>query len=93
MEEEYKELIAKRIPPGDRWVLVTEENLMDPITMKPKAPIEGLTRALNQYMKRTKFKGAYRLEPLEGALYIIKTRNVPLPQTDPERWDIYGEGE
>lgn len=80
--EEVKELIAERIPPGDKWELTIDRG----------TTIDGLVQTLTQYMRKTKFKGHYRLEPLNGKLYAIKEQQVELPEPEPEVWDLYGEG-
>ena len=78
---EVKELIAERKPPGDNWELVIDrENV-----------IEGLVQALTQYMRKTKFKGHYRLEPLNGKLYALVEEVEILEEPEEEVWDIYGE--
>lgn len=75
------ELIAQRVPPGDKWeLLIDKENV-----------IEGLVQTLNQYVRKTKFKGHYRLEPLNGKLYAIKEEQIEVPEPEPEVWDLYGE--
>lgn len=75
------ELIALRVPPGDQWELVIDkENVID-----------GLVQALTQYMRKTKFKGNYRLEPLNGRLYAIREEEVEVTEPEPERFDLYGE--
>ena len=82
-EEEVLELIAMRVPPGDNWQ-----------GKWPKAPtvaIEGLVPTLTAYMRATEFKGAYRLEPLKGELYAIKTQTVTWTPPPPEVFDLYGE--
>jgi len=79
--EEEKELIATRVPPGDNWELVIDQG----------TTIEGLVMALTMYMRKTKFKGHYRLEPLEGKLYIIKTHEVNVEEPEPMIFDLYGE--
>ena len=74
-------LIAERVPPGDKWELVIDkENVID-----------GLVQALTQYMRKTKFKGNYRLEPLKGKLYAIKEEQIDVKEPEPERFDLYGE--
>jgi len=78
-EEEYIE-IAKRVPLGDKWAL--NDN--------PKEVIEGLVETLNEYVRKTKYKGDYKLAPLQGKLYIINMKEVDEP--DPIVYDIYGEG-
>ena len=78
---EHNELIANRVPPGDNWELVIDKDTV----------IEGLVQTLTQYMRKTKFQGHYRLEPLKGKLYAIKEEEIKLPQPEPEVWDLYGE--
>jgi len=80
MIEENLELIAKRVPPGDNWTLVDDTD---------KVIIEGLVNTLTAYLRKTKFKGEYRLAPLDGKLYAIK--EVEAPEPEPEVWDLYGE--
>ena len=79
--EEEKELIATRKAPGDNWILEIDKTTV----------IEGLVMALTMYMRKTKFKGHYRLEPLEGKLYIIKKHEVEIPEEEPMVFDLYGE--
>ena len=78
---EEKELIAERVPPGDNWELVIDRDNV----------IEGLVQTLTQYMRKTKFKGHYRLEPLNGKLYAIVTKEIDIEEPEPETWDLYGE--
>jgi len=82
-EEEVLELIARRVPPGDNWSGIW----MD----APSTPIEGLVPTLSAYMRATEFKGAYRLEPLKGELYAIRTQTVSWTPPPPEVYDLYGE--
>jgi len=86
MEEEIKIveeniLIAERIPPGDNWELVIDRG----------TNIEGLVMALTMYMRKTKFKGHYRLEPLNGKLFAIQQVEEQIEQPEPQVWDLYGE--
>lgn len=80
---EELELIATRVPPGDNWELVIDQGVT----------IVGLVQALTQYMRKTKFKGNYRLEPLNGKLYAVRMVEVDLEEPEEEIWDLYGEGE
>lgn len=82
--EEVLDIIAKRQAPGDRWLGLWKGS--------PREPIEGLVPALTAYMRATEFKGAYRLEPLKGELYAIKTQTVTCTPPEPEVFDLYGEG-
>ena len=84
MQKEVKEnniLIAERKPPGDKWELVIDKETL----------IEGLVPTLTQYMRKTKFKGHYRLEPLNGKLYAIETEEIDIPEPVQEKFDLYGE--
>lgn len=79
--EEENILIATRKPPGDNWELTIDQG----------NTIEGLVMALTQYMRKTKFKGHYRLEPLEGKLYAIQSKEVEVEEEEPMKFDLYGE--
>lgn len=79
---EHNELIAERTPPGDKWELVIDRGTI----------VEGLVMALTAYMRKTKFKGHYRLEPLSGKLYAIRTEEVEIEEPEQMVYDLYGEG-
>ena len=79
--EEIVELIAERVPPGDNWELVIDKDNV----------IGGLVQTLTQYMRKTKFKGHYRLEPLNGKLFAIVTKEIDVKEPEPEKFDLYGE--
>jgi hypothetical protein len=79
--EEEEELIAKRKAPGDNWVLEIDQTNV----------IEGLVMALTMYMRATKFKGEYRLAPLDGKLFAIKKHEVEVVEEEPMKFDLYGE--
>lgn len=75
------ELIAERVPPGDNWELVIDrENIID-----------GLVQTLNTYVRKTKFKGHYRLEPINGKLFAIIQQEIDVKEPEPEKFDLYGE--
>jgi len=78
---EINELIAERVPPGDNWELKIEKGIK----------CEGLVNTLTQYMRKTKFKGHYRLEPLNGKLYAIVDKEVEIEEPELEKFDLYGE--
>ena len=61
---EHNELIATRVPPGDRWQLVGDVK---------KQVWPTLTDVLEAYLNKTGFKGEYRLDPLSSKLYAIQT--------------------
>ena len=79
--EEEKKLIATRVPPGDNWELVIDQG----------TTIEGLVMALTMYMRKTKFKGHYRLEPLKSNLYAIDSKETEVIPEPEKKYSIYGE--
>jgi hypothetical protein len=86
MEKIIKEkniLIARRVPPGDKYRLVANE---------PDGPIhKSLTDTLEAYMVKTGFKGEYRLAPLKGELYAISTTEEEIKPEPIKQYSIYGE--
>jgi len=79
--EEEKQLIATRKAPGDNWILEIDKTTV----------IEGLVMALTMYMRKTKFKGSYQLDPLDGKLYTIEAIEIEVPEEEPMKFDLYGE--
>mgnify|MGYP003115446149 FL=1 len=76
-------LIARRVPPSDRWRLVANE---------PDGPIhKSLTDTLEAYMVKTGFKGNYRLEPLQSKLYAIQTDEIEVKPEPVKKFSLYGE--
>jgi len=53
--------------------------------------IEGLVQTLNIYVRKTKFKGHFRLEPLNGKLFAINQTEIDIKEPEPEKFDLYGE--
>ena len=80
--EEYNELIATRVPPGDRWTLVGDTK---------KEVYESLTDVLEAYLHKTKFKGEYRLDPMNSRLYAIQTSEIETIEDEPKSYSLYGE--
>ena len=79
---ERNEVIATRVPPGDRWSLVED----------PKKVIhKSLTDTLEAYLGVTSFKGEYRLAPLDGKLYAIKTTEEEVRPEPIKKYNIYGD--
>jgi len=79
---EHNELIATRVPPGDRWVLTDD----------PKKVIhKTLTDVLEAYLNNTGFKGEYRLAPLDSKLYAIKTSEEEIKPEPVKKYNIYGD--
>lgn len=81
--------IAYRVPPGDNWQLCDVNKTPSPDT----SPITGLVETLSTYMRKTGFKGSYKLDPLGGKLYILKEEKVVNKKKTPEYLDFYGDME
>jgi hypothetical protein len=82
--KETNELIAVRVPKGDRWKLVNDSgNIIH----------KSLTEALESYFVATKFKGDFRLAPMDGKLYAIKQTEEEIVPETPRPFNIYGEEE
>ncbi len=79
---EQSELIATRIPPGDRWTLKNDPR---------KIIYNSLTEVLEGYFLETKFKGEYRLAPLDSKLYAIKSIEEEIIPEAPRKYNIYGD--
>ena len=73
-------LIAKRVPPGDRFSLVDDET---------NTVHSSLTETLEAYYQKTQVKCEFRLAPLKGELYIITTEEIVAPP--PKKFNIYGD--
>jgi hypothetical protein len=84
--QEVNTLIAKRVPPGDRWQLVD-------VNEKPLSAeiIDGIVEALSEYMRANNFRGDYRLSPLDGKLYAISQQYTDVEIPKPKKYDLYGE--
>jgi hypothetical protein len=80
--KEVNEIIAVRVPPGDRWILIND-------TRKIIHP--SITEALESYFKETKIKCEYRLAPLDSKLYAIKTIEEEVVPQPPKGFNIYGD--
>lgn len=73
-------LIARRVPPGDRWTLVDDAT---------NTVHNSLTETLEAYFQKVNKPYEFRLAPLKGELYIITTEEVAPPP--PKRFNIYGD--
>jgi hypothetical protein len=79
---EHNELIALRVPPGDRWELVGDLK---------KVVHPTLTEALEAYLNKTGFKGEYRLDPMNSKLYSIQTSEEEVRPKEEKLYSLYGE--
>lgn len=77
---ETLKLIAERVPPSDRWALITDRNTVYP----------SLIETLNAYHVLATIKPrAYRLEPINGKIYAILESVQEAPQ--PKKYNLYGD--
>ena len=79
---ERNELVATRVPPGDRWTLVEDSK---------KIIHKSITDTLEAYLEKTGFKGEYRLAPLDSRLYAIKTSEEEVKPEPVKKYNIYGD--
>lgn len=79
---EQKQLIAKRVPPSDRWALIDEPNVVIP----------SLTETLEAYFQKTKFNKAFYLDPIGGALYSVDRVEIEKEPEPIKTFDFYGDG-
>ena len=79
---EQKQLIAKRVPPGDRWALTNDPNIV----------ISSLTETLEKYFQKTKFNKAFYLDPIGGALYSVDRVEIEKEPEPIKTFDFYGDG-
>jgi hypothetical protein len=81
VEKNFK--IADRVPPGDRWQVINVKEIQP-----------SLTDALNAYYEVAVVKPqAFRLEPMNGSLYMITTEYIEMQEPEPKKYSIYGDYE
>lgn len=76
--KEQKELVLKRVPPGDRWVFADGKN---------SAVYPSLTDALEAWYQTNGDTNFY-IEARKGTVEIIKQEEVEIPL---KRFSLYGE--
>jgi hypothetical protein len=79
---EHSELIAIRVPPGDRWHLVSDSR---------KIVHASLTDVLEAYFNENGFKGDYRLSPLDSKVFAIKKVEEEIKPEPVRKLNIYGD--
>jgi hypothetical protein len=79
---EHNEFIASRVPPGDRWTLVSDTR---------KVIYNSITDTLEAYYNISQFKGEYRLAPLESKLFAIKIVEEEVKPEPLKRLNLYGD--
>ena len=86
MVTEVKEevvLIVKRVPPSDRWALLSD----------PTHVYHSLTDALEGYFQEVgEIQCDFRLSPMKGELYAIDSKVVEkAPPPPPKKFNMYGD--
>ncbi len=76
--KEQKELVLKRVPPGDRWIFADGKN---------SAVYPSLTDALEAWYQNFGDTNFY-IEARKGTVEIIKQEEVEVPV---KRFSLYGE--
>ena len=80
MEKEVYKLIARRNPPGDKWILIDDAT---------NTIHSSLTETLEAYYQSAQLRVDFKLSPLKGEIYIITNEEVaPEP---PKKFNIYGD--
>ena len=79
---ENKQLIADRVPPGDRWALTADPS---------RKVYESLTDSLEAYFQQTQFNAAFYLDPIGGKLYAVKREEVEIQPEPIKEFSFYGE--
>ena len=79
---EINELIATRVPPGDRWVLVNDEK---------EIIHESITDALESWFDKNQEKVEFRLAPLDSKLFAIRSEEEEITPEPTKRYNIYGD--
>lgn len=77
--KEQKELVLKRVPPGDRWVFAN--------ATKSSLVYSSLTDALEAWYQNTGDTNFY-IEARKGTVHIVKQEEVEIPV---KRFSLYGE--
>ena len=81
VEEEHLELIATRVPPGDKWQLTEGQPIVQ----------QSLTDALEAWFQMKGEPVSFRLDPLDSKLYAIRTEEVEVKPPPERTFSIYGE--
>ena len=79
-KQEFLELIATRIPPGDSWTLSGD-----------KVIHKSLTEALEAWFQKTGEKAEFRLAPLDSKLYVIRSEEIEIKEPESKKFSIYGD--
>jgi hypothetical protein len=79
---EHNELIARRVPPGDQWMLVDDQT---------NTVYVSITEALEAWFQESDEEAEFRLAPLDSKLYVIRTEERITEKPKPKKFNLYGE--
>ena len=77
------DLIANRVPQGDRWRLVQDG--ANGVIHK------SLTDALEAWFQQNQEQVSFRLDPLNSKLYVIREQEVEIKPEPVKTFSLYGE--
>lgn len=80
IDREIKTTVAKRVPPGDRWMPLDNETLI----------LESLTDVL-EYVYQKFGNTQFYMDAREGYVYIVDTEEVVIEPEPEKKWSLYGE--
>ena len=80
VENEVKKPVAKRVPPGDRWMQLDNETLV----------LDSLTDVL-EYIYQKYGNTQFFMDAREGYTYIIEVEEEIIQPEPEKKWSLYGE--
>lgn len=80
IDREIKTIVAKRVPPGDRWSPLDNETLI----------LESLTDVL-EYVYQKFGNTQFYMDAREGYVYIVDTEEVVIEPEPEKKYSLYGE--
>lgn len=80
VENEVKKPVAKRVPPGDRWMPLDNETLV----------LDSLTDVL-EYIYQKYGNTQFFMDAREGYTYIIEVEEEIIQPEPEKKWSLYGE--
>jgi hypothetical protein len=75
-----EELIAQRVPPGDRWSLLDEDVVYN-----------SLTDTLEAYYQKAQKVCDFKLSPRKGELYSLIEKTIEIQAPPPKKFNMYGD--
>ena len=80
--ETKKQLVLKRVPPGDQWTDAIDESDV----------FESLTDGLEYVFQKSNGQlTEFHLSAFKGEIFSVVNTEVPDPEPTVKRWTLYGE--